>query len=182
MLQFSLRNLLVAVAVVAIGITALLGCNDWWSASLWGVALLTLVFAGLMVLFRRGAERAFWSGYLLAGFLYVLLLLRSAPNLNEYTHYTPLTHDHLITTRLIVRAYFLFPDEKTSQFVSAPGGISAPGNPPGLIPNPKYLDIEAFKGIGHALWTLFLSWLGGTVGYWAYRTRGKPSTEVEQSP
>ena len=64
MLQFSLRNLLIAVAAVAVGTAALLNANEWWGALLWGLALVLLVFAGLVTLYRRDAQRAFWSGYL----------------------------------------------------------------------------------------------------------------------
>lgn len=71
MLQFSLRNLLTAVAAVAVGTAALLNANEWWASVLWAIALVLLVFAGLAALFRREAQRAFWTGYLVAGTFYL---------------------------------------------------------------------------------------------------------------
>jgi hypothetical protein len=203
MLQFSLRSLLIAMAAIAVGTAALLSANSWWSALLWGVALAMLVFAGLMVLFRREAARAFGGGFLLAGTLYLLLLVRSVPDAVGYQGFVPLAYGNLITTKVLVAGYFLLPASRTSQWLPAAGsGTSGPGaggmsggmgmgggmgGMPGMSggmgggmmggaqmnPNPAYLDHESFTAIGHALWTLFLSWLGGTVAFWIFSTRDK---------
>ena len=207
MLQYSLRNLLVAVTMVAVGTAALLNANEWWASLLWGVALVMLVFAGLAALFRRESQRAFWSGYLAAGTFYLLLLMFS------YGSVTPLNHDHLITTRIMVWTYSVFPASKRSQFLPPPvppaGGVggmpsmgstggagtmpgmpSGPGMPggmgmpgmggmgmgPPMARNPTYIEQEVFTEVGHALWILFLSWLGGTVAFWLVRTRERSST------
>ena len=205
MLQFSLRNLLIAVAAVAVGTAALLNANEWWASLLWAIALLMLVFAGLVALFRREAQRAFWSGYLVVGSLYLLLLMYSVPSApGSSTPYAPLNHYHLVTTRVILWTYSFFPDSKKSQYmpVTLPaGGIggSSWGGGAGMMPgsmggaagmpsgggmmpgmggmgppptlNPSYVDQETFLEVGHALWILFLSWLGGTVAFCLYRTR-----------
>ena len=75
MFQFSLRNLLLAVAAVAVGTAVLLNANSWWASLLWAAALFMLLFAGLMVLFRREAPRAFWSGYLATTTFYLFLVV-----------------------------------------------------------------------------------------------------------
>jgi hypothetical protein len=54
------------------------------------------------------------------------------------------------------------------------GGGMGMGPPPTL--NPSYVDQEAFLEVGHALWILFLSWLGGTIAFCLYRTRETPIT------
>ncbi len=203
MLQFSLRNLLIAVAAVAVGTAALLNANEWWAALLWGVALLMLVFAGLVALHRREAQRAFWSGYLVAGTFYLLLLMFADGT------FLPLNHSNLITTKVIVWVYGLFPESKRTQYLPPPtppaGGIggsslvggggagmmpgmpSGPGMPggmgmpgmggmgPPLTPNAGFVAQEMFTQVGHALWMLFLSWLGGTVAFCLYRTRESSS-------
>ena len=60
-----------------------------------------------------------------------------------------------------------------------PGGMGMPGmggmGPPATL-NPSYVDQETFLEVGHALWILFLSWLGGTVAFVLYRTRENPTT------
>src|SRR3954464_15888216 len=101
MLQFSLRNLLIAVAAVAVGTAALLNANEWWGGLLWGLALLLLVFAGLVTLYRRDAQRAFWSGYLVTSALYLFLVM-----VGERTSLP------LITTKVTDWGYSLFPDSK----------------------------------------------------------------------
>jgi hypothetical protein len=205
MLQFSLRNLLIAVAAVAVGTAALLNANEWWASLLWGAALVMLVFAGLVALYRRDGQRAFWSGYLVAGSLYLLLLMYSVPSATgSSTPYTALNHYRLFTTRVILWTYSWFPDSKRSQYLPSPplpaGGIGGsslsgggaagmmpgmsgvPGMPGGMgMPpppalNPSYVDQESFLEVGHALWMLFLSWLGGTVAFCLYRTRENATT------
>ena len=123
MFQFSLRNLLVAVAAVAVGTAALLNANSWWASLLWGAALLMLVFAGLLAFFRREARRAFWSGYVAAGSLYLLLLMYSVPQIsqsNTWTPYGPLNHYNLVTTKVIAWAYSWLPASKTTPTLPAP--------------------------------------------------------------
>ena len=90
MLQFSLRNLLIAVAAVAVGTAALLNANAWWVSLLWGAVLLMLALAGFVAFFRRAAQRAFWSGYVVAGSLYLLLLMYSVPQISQSNTWMPL--------------------------------------------------------------------------------------------
>src|SRR6185503_8497778 len=105
MLQFSLRNLLIAVAAVAVGTAALLNANEWWASLVWGVVLSLLVFAGLAALFRREAQRAFWCGYLVAGSFYLIV----------WGGFLPLSHGQLVTTKVIGLAYSAFPPSRTTQ-------------------------------------------------------------------
>lgn len=141
MLQFSLRNLLIAVAAVALGMAALLNANSWWSSLLWGATLATLLFAGLATLLRREALRAFWGGVLLAGGLYLLLLMYSVQHSSAsifataaspvVVSYSPLSQEQLVTTRLTHRGYTLLPAAKTMQYLppatTTGAGTLAPG-------------------------------------------------------
>jgi hypothetical protein len=186
MFQFSLRNLLVAVALVAVGTAALLNANEWWASLLWGAALSILVFAGLLTIFRREAQRAFGSGYVVTGSFYLLLLMFGNG-----------TFLPLITTKITAWGYSLLPDAKKSQFMPPPaapaGGIGGSGMSGGMLPgmpsgagmmpgmggmgmgatlNPSYIDLNEFVKVGHALWMLILSWFSGTVAVWLFRTRG----------
>jgi len=197
MLQFSLRNLLIAVAAVAVGTAALLNANEWWGGLLWGLALVLLVFAGLVTLYRRDAQRAFWSGYLVASALYLFLVM-----------FAERTSIPLITTKVTDWGYSLFPDSKKAQVISSPapaGGMGVTGGGAGMMPdipggtgmmpggmgpaaggmpgmgtgatvNPSYIDPKEFTQVGHALWMLVLSWLSGTVACCLYRTRESSST------
>jgi hypothetical protein len=53
-------------------------------------------------------------------------------------------------------------------------GMGGMGTPMTL--NPSYVDQEVFMEVGHGIWMLFFSWLGGTVALGLYRTREKSST------
>ena len=211
MLQFSLRNLLIAVAAVAVGTAALLGANAWWVSLLWGAVLLMLALAGFVAFFRRAAQRAFWSGYVVAGSLYLLLLMYSVPQIsqsNTWMPYAPLNNSNLVTTKVIHWAYSLLPTAKTTPALPpppqpggtgmSPGGMSG-GMPSGMSgfgggpfmgagqfftgpPNPNYIDQEMFTEVGQALWILFFSWLGGTVALGLFRTRGTPENAANVSP
>lgn len=200
MFQFSLRNMLIAVAAVAVGTAALLNANPWWASLLWSATVLMLVFAGLVSFIRREAQRAFWGGYLAAGSVYLLLLVYSVPQQfqsNTWMPYGPLNHDNLTTTKVIYWGYSLFPASKKTPYLPASsatagmGGMGAFGSPPGAggmapvgfggmgmmgPPNPSYVDQEAFTQVGQALWMLFLSWLGGTVAFLLYRSRERTSS------
>jgi hypothetical protein len=213
MLQFSLRNLLIAVAAVAVGTAALLNANAWWSSLLWGTALSMLVLGGFLAFLRRESQRAFWIGYVVTGGLYLLLLMYSVPQMsqtNTWMPYGPLNYNNLVTTKVAALAYSLLPASKTTQSLPAPtvqagatGGVPSMGSTPGMpsmasssgsagmmsmmlgggmgppmMPNPNYIDQEAFTDVGQAIWTLFLSWLGGTVMCWLYRTRSTSERAV----
>lgn len=214
MLQFSLRNLLIAVAAVAVGTAALLNASAWWASLLWGAVLLLLVLAGFVAFFRREAQRAFWSGYLVAGSLYLLLLMYSVPQIsqtNTWMPYAPLNNSNLVTSKLIYWAYSLLPTSKTTPALPPPPqpggtGMSAGGVPGGMTggmpggtsgfggmsgfgggpffsgpPNPNYIDPEMFTEVGQALWMLFFSWLGGTIAFGLFRTRGTPENAANAS-
>ena len=209
MLQFSLRNLLIAVAAVAVGTAALLGANAWWVSLLWAAVLLMLTLAGFVAFFRREAQRAFWSGYLVAGSLYLLLLMYSVPQISQtstWMPFAPLNNSNLVTTKVIYWAYSLLPTSKTTPVLTPPTppagtGMSAGSMPGGMgggqffgggqfggggaffggPPNPNYIDLEMFTEVGQALWMLFFSWLGGTVALGLFRTRGTPENAANAS-
>jgi hypothetical protein len=188
--QISLRELFVLVSAIAVGIAALLNANEWWVSLLWAAVLLLLVFAGFVAFFRREAQRAFWCGYLAAGSLYLLLLMYSVPQVsqtNSWVPYGPLNNSKLITTKVLFWAYSLLPAAKTTPSLpssppqsgfggsgSGSGGSRMGGKGGGrvrAVPNPTYVDQEAFVEVGQALWMLLFSWLGGRLALGLFRTR-----------
>jgi hypothetical protein len=54
-------------------------------------------------------------------------------------------------------------------------GMGGMGMGPPMVLNPSYIEQEVFLEVGHALWILLFSWLGGTVAFWLYRTRDNAS-------
>jgi hypothetical protein len=72
--RFSIRQLLLGTALVAIACVALRSASPTWVAALLGLTLLALAAAVPLAIFRQGADRAWWFGFALFGWLYMLLL------------------------------------------------------------------------------------------------------------
>jgi hypothetical protein len=130
MFQFSLRNLLIAVAFFAFGAAALVNAGAWWSAITWGAALLSLVSAGLLTIYRREEQRAFWGGYVLFGSLYVVLLMYSiqptSSSNSSVLCLNSLSYFNLLTTKLASWSYSFLPASLTTEYF--PGGSGGTGS------------------------------------------------------
>ncbi|MFN0018344.1 MAG: hypothetical protein ACKVP0_08800 [Pirellulaceae bacterium] len=130
MFQFSLRNLLVAVAFFALGAAALVNAGAWWSAITWATALLSLVSAGLLAMHRREEQRAFWGGNVLFGTLYVLLLMYSiqptSSSNSSVLCLNSLSYFNLLTTKLANWSYSFLPTSLTTEYF--PGGSGGTGS------------------------------------------------------
>lgn len=197
-LQFSVRQLLIAVAFVAVGIVALRNANSYWLSAIWGIMPLLLGIAILLVIFRRGSAQAFWIGFALFGVLYAgIVVIAYWPNIGPY----PLASHQLWTTRLTDLAYAkTIPEAERQPQIANPdfkgdpsaasgfGGSSFGGGFPGsgftnfgsgfgngsanyvppTIANPAYVDMLTFQQIGHALWLVILAALGGKLAQWIY--------------
>ncbi|MCE9526970.1 MAG: hypothetical protein K8R36_13045 [Planctomycetales bacterium] len=140
MFQFSLRNLLIAVACFAFGSAALVSANPWWVAITWSAALFSLAAAVLLAVYRREEQRAFWSGFAIFGALYVLLLMYSIQPVSSSNSsmlcLAPLSYFNLLTTKLSNWSYSLLPAALTTEYLpnSAPG---VPGSSGTALPSQK---------------------------------------------
>src|SRR5687767_7080332 len=75
--RFTLRQLFVWTAFVAVACVALRNATATWASSLLGAALVLLAASLLLAAFRDGRSRAFWIGFATVGWLYVGLLAYS---------------------------------------------------------------------------------------------------------
>ncbi len=119
--QFSVRGLLVAVTMTAVGIAALLNASAWLEALAWGAALLILSSALLLVVYRRDEQRAFWLGFVFFGGIYLLVVLYSftADWKNDPLTANPLHYNSLATTKITALAYrHVIPDSKRQEHVA----------------------------------------------------------------
>ncbi len=100
--QFSIRGLLWAITVLAVGMAALLNANALWQGLAWGLALYALTAAILLVVYRRAEQRAFWLGFAVFGWSYLLLFLTSqAPAQSQFwIRSDPLRYYSLLATQL----------------------------------------------------------------------------------
>ncbi len=111
--QFSIRSLLMAVTIVAVGVAALLNANLWWEAGTWLVALSLLASGILLCIYRQGQQRAYWLGFVIFGGLYLGLVLITSL-VNQY-------HD-MLPTQLLHLAYDkVIPLESKSEYAQPPG-------------------------------------------------------------
>ena len=103
--RFSIRQLFLGTALVAVGCVALRGASSIWVAALLGLLLLALTAAVPLAIFRQGNQRAWWFGFALFGWLYLLLLAYGwslDPNTWESN---PLQPHSLVTAQLASSAY-----------------------------------------------------------------------------
>jgi hypothetical protein len=178
--RYSLRQLLVATALVALACVALRNASPAWVAGLMSLVLLLLAAALPLAILRDGATRAWWFGFGLFGGLYMLLLAYSwslDPSSADHND-NPLRPGALLTTRLSRSGYerlFASVDTAaTDQFGAvkfrwnADGKLEPlPPGPPGNT-NPSRSD---FVNVAHALWALLLAIVGGWFTRWVYATR-----------
>ncbi len=181
--QFSLRTLLVVVVFIAVGCGALVAASETWLTIVYSATFAVLFIAVLGGLFRRGRTRAFWAGFAVIGWLYLVLV---------YGLWEENGRPRLATTQTLVFVW-------NTVIYKAPGSVSITGevqtqSSPLIIlqlqemekqsfyaqrgispttvlalPSPLFLDI------GQYLWTLILAYLGGLLALYFYSTRADQS-------
>jgi hypothetical protein len=162
------------------------------------LALLILAAAVPLVIFRRDADRAFWLGFALFGWLYVLLLGYSWGLDPEKSRASPLRLDALATTRLTNVAFERIYGQAESTpsgsvlqalaFIDASSGGRININDPNtdaslslLIAGGQTVHQEPyhddFVNVAHAFWAILLAALGGWLTCWIYATRPRQREE-----
>jgi len=175
-LQFSIRGLLLAAALLALGL-ATLPYGAW--SGFWAMVLSTVVcgiflFATLGGVFRRGVSQAYWGGFAIAGIGYLALVLwmLGSSEINDV--------GHLATTRLlqqfeaVARHEVEVPPDTPGATKIIQGGMQWGREVVGgnvlrtvvYVPNHENLMLS-----GHLLWGLLIGYAGGLVARHFYRTR-----------
>jgi len=103
--RFSIRQLLLGTTLVAVACVALRSASPAWVAALLGLMLLVLTAAVPLAIFRQGAQRAFWFGFALFGWLYILLLAYSWGLDPNTSHSNPFRPYSLVTAQLSSSGY-----------------------------------------------------------------------------
>src|SRR5688500_712555 len=101
--RFSIRQLLLATAFIAVGCFALLNASAWVAAALFCGLTLILSAAVLFAIYRDGERRAFWIGFAVLGWVYLFLCFSgflSATSLSWHGNITA-----LLTGALYDRVY-----------------------------------------------------------------------------
>jgi hypothetical protein len=71
-LRFSIADLVRAVLLCAVGLACLMFASTPWGGSVYSVTLGILTLAPLLIIYRRGDRRAFWTGVGLCGWAYMI--------------------------------------------------------------------------------------------------------------
>jgi len=195
--RFTIRQLLIGTAIIAAGLVVLRNASGAWAAALLAGTQLALATSILLVIFRRGAARAFWLGFAIFGWLYLFLLMFSETLSNDQE--TPFRPYYMATTRLSNACYHWMFDKAFERYMTqyparypyaassdpfAPGPSQLPPSPqlspspwpPPGAPPPPGPDEQSFANVAHALWTLLLALGGGQLAKWLYTTQGRQNT------
>ncbi|MDB5350671.1 MAG: hypothetical protein JWN86_1918 [Planctomycetota bacterium] len=73
--RFTIASILVVVVLVAVGLAALRAATDAWDVGLFGITVLILLTAVLGAVHRPDRPRAFWLGFALFGWVYLVASL-----------------------------------------------------------------------------------------------------------
>lgn len=105
--RFSIRSLLVLIMFAAVGIAALRQASPFWDSATCTLALGLFITAPLWAIHRSGRRRAFWVGFALCGWAYIVASL------------VPAVEPRLLTTHA-----FAFLDAKRQALLQATGGAA----------------------------------------------------------
>jgi hypothetical protein len=175
----SIAMLLAYVALVAVGLAALRVSSRLWANVGFSLAVTSLVAAIAGVIYRRGAGRAFWVGFALFGWSYLIMAFGPSP----YNAW----RDLLVTTPVLVILEDYLQDPLTS---TAPGRLLVPAAARPrralfveLTPwshwtatdrsNPFASD--SFNRIGHSFFCLAIAIGGGAFCQFLHNTRDESS-------
>ena len=161
--RFSIRQLLVATALVAVACVALRSASPIWVAALLGLTLLMLTAALPLAICRQGADRAWWSGFALFGWMYLLLLAYSWSLDINTSQGNPLRPYSLVTTRLSnlghdkvyggAQQILAYQQLATTSYVAATNGYSSLGNNPyssagsASIPSTSFIPVNSYSTV-----------------------------------
>ena len=188
--QFSLRMLLGAVAFVALGCVALFNASQNWQIFICTATFAILFIAMLGGLFRRGGVQAFWAGFAVTGWLYLVLVYGFLEVENQREK------PRLATTRALVFVWHAVKDETRQALQPTPINPNV-SSAPFILPRPTrnptsvgpYLSTriatpfnagmvrqqfplrDSFMNIGQYLWAFLLAFLGGLLARYFYRAR-----------
>jgi len=153
--QFTIRSLLLALGLVAIACVALLNANRWWASGCSTGSFALLTAAILLAVHGDSQRRAYWLGFAVAGWVYVLLHGMAVLGLSNL----------LITAEVLDVLYPLFPWQEP------PGDLSLAFAQGGTMTAAEVMHRNSFDEVGHALFALLAALLGGTLSQWLFHRR-----------
>ena len=202
-LRFNIANLLVIILVLGVSFAALRESSALWESGIFTVTLGILLLSILLAVHRSESKRAFWLGFALLGWAYMLLT------------FVPSIESRLITTKALAYLDSKVPGRTLGLWI-ADVTVTGSGSPSDQVQSAVFAmngnqfvtarqgqvrlwdattgkllsgwggTTENFLRIGHSLFALLVGWLGGQLSRRLCRASRNPevSTAVEagQSP
>ncbi len=139
----TIAGLMVGVAFGSLGLACLMYASSSWAKAALSVALGILTLAILGVILRRGERRAYWTGFAVCGWMY--LVLSDSPWLSASIRH------RLVTTEVLSWSYpLLVPESRrpegygaSHQVVSVPGAILGKGITMANLSSTRRIDVWA---------------------------------------
>jgi hypothetical protein len=197
--RYTIRSLLGVVLFVAIAVAALRAADDAWDSCLLGLTSLCLLTSVLLAVHSTHRRRAFWLGFALFGWTYLVASLIPPIGSRLPTTWGLVLIDSKIPgrERTWVTGVMTFTKRAATNPVQAvafsPQGDTLVSSSQGVVrlwdaATGKLLDVpggttENFVRIGHSLLALVLAFLGGHLSrYLCGRGRGGDSYSPSDSP
>lgn len=156
--RISLAGTMAFIVIVSVGFAGIARPSSLAASGLFSLYLTSVTIAALGALYRTGRARAFWTGFVACGLLY--MLLAEAPWLHERAGAC------LITTALLDIVYPRVmpldsgsPADPWDAWTGLPPDYSRGHERAGMTVN----TTEAFLLIGHSLFAMVVAWGGGMV-------------------
>jgi hypothetical protein len=171
--RFTIASLLGIVLFLAVGLAGLRAATDAWDSGVLGVTLTILLVSVLLFIHRTGIKRAYWLGFSLFGWVYLVMGLVPPIEARLPTTKALAFLDSKVTGRIVTSIAFspdgrsIGPwhdstvriwDASTGRALTGPNGTS-----------------ENFLRIGHSLLALVLAFLGAHLSRYLYAS-GRPGS------
>lgn len=173
--KFTIASLLGIVLFLGIGLAALRAANDAWDSGVFGVTLSMLLISVLLVIHRTEARRAYWIGFALFGWSYLVLSMVTSiearlPTSKALSYLDSKVPGRMITITGVLNGSPGGPGTSMTAIAFSPDGRSI-GSSQGntvrlwdvatgrLLAGPNGTT-EDFVKIGHSLLALVMAFLG----------------------
>jgi hypothetical protein len=197
--RFSIASLLAVVLVLAVGFAAMREATEVWSSSIFTLTLGALLCSVLLAIHRAAARRAFWVGFALFGWGYLVLSLvpsvesrlLTAKGLAFLDSKVPGRSPVMYSIRLTGPALGSF-NTQIQAVAFSPSGNQVAASSPGLVrvwnaATGKLLQgwsgtTENFVNIGHSLIALLAGCVGGVLSRLLRRSLSSPEPVTPIDP
>jgi hypothetical protein len=164
--QVSIAELALVIVVVAIGLAAIRSGSAAWSGAMFSVMAFAMISSFLGVALTRGPRRAYWSGFALLGWSYLILV------------YVPWLNDNAGQFLLAPNLFDALDAALHGEVQVSLGGFRSMAlSGGGMTTSARVAELTPFQRIGVALEALVWAYLGGWAAYAFASDRHRPAAE-----